>query len=294
MTFVKQIDISLAGKLQAGLIEQGFELSQPPHTLFQGKKKGVNCTLYTSGKLVVQGKGMAEFIEFFLEPEILQDFSFSHKAEYVDPTSRIGVDESGKGDVFGPLVVAAVQASGDTIAELAKMGVQDSKKIRDREIYKLAKEIRIRCKHAIVVMNPLKYNELYAGFKNLNKLLAWGHATAIEKVVAESGCKTVIVDKFAAEHVVEQALARKKVEVDLTQRTKGEEDIVVAAASILARAGFVYKIADLGKEWELEIPKGAGSKVDAAIKNFISKHGKENLPAVAKMHFKNVSALVNG
>src|SRR5207249_4523347 len=108
------------------LTEQGFEFSSPPYTHFSAKKMGISCTLYTSLKLTVQGKEMRPFIEFYLEPEILKKFDFTYQGSAVehDKTGRIGVDEAGKGDFFGPLCVAAVFATGDMVQKLAQIGVK--------------------------------------------------------------------------------------------------------------------------------------------------------------------------
>ncbi len=293
--FVEKIDLSLAPKLQAELSSRGCEIAQPAHTLFQAKKKGLSVTLYTSGKLVVQGKEMGEFIEFYLEPEILKSFSYTYgepeKGE-LDLTARIGIDESGKGDVLGPLCIGGVQASGKQIEELKKLGVVDSKKLSDAKMLKMAPKIRKIAPWHVVRVNPLRYNELYEQFKNLNKFLAWGHATVIEKLAQQTGCHKVIVDQFAAEWVVESALRKKGLEVDLTQRTKAESDVVVAAASVLARVAFLDGLEKLEKEWGLELPKGASAKVKSQMRLFVSKHGPEKLPNIAKMHFKTVNEIL--
>jgi len=294
-SFVSEIDLKLAPKLQQDLVTQGFEMNKPPYTVFSAKKKGVSCTLYQSGKLMVQGKEMAAFIEFYLEPEILQSFTYNYKdatsAIEVDDTARIGIDESGKGDFFGPLCVAGIFAEGKHFAELQKMGVKDSKEIADGAILKIGKRIRESTVHQIVKINPLKYNELYAQFHNLNKMLAWGHATTIENLVERSGCQNVWIDQFANEHVVLTALKRKNLSLQLTQRHRGEEDLAVAAASILARCAFLEGLQQLGEEVGMKLPKGASAAVIQAGRALVQKYGFEILPKVAKMHFKTVESL---
>ena len=290
--FVVQIDLTLADKLKEGLNGQGFELAQPPYTLFQGKKKGVTCTLYTSGKLTVQGKEMSHFIQFFLEPEILKTFSFGYEDLGIDLSPRIGVDESGKGDFFGPLCIGGVYASDQQIQNLAQIGVKDSKKLGDATVLKIAQKIRKDYLFHVVRINPERYNELYEKFGNLNLLLAWGHATVIEHLVEKSGCEQVIIDQFAAEHVVENALRRKKQKVVLTQRTKAEQDLVVAAASILARAAFLEGLDKLGTTWEVSLPKGASEKTVQLGIQLVRKHGPQILGQVAKMHFKTTQAIL--
>lgn len=292
-SFVVQIDLSLAEKLKAGLNEQGFELSQPAYTLFQGKKKGLTCTLYTSGKLMVQGKEMTPFIQFYLEPEILKSFGFGYEKLTLDLTPRIGVDESGKGDFFGPLCIAGVYAAGEGITHLADIGVKDSKKLSDDSVLKIAQKVRKDYLFHVVRIGPEKYNELYEKFGNLNLLLGWGHATVIENLVDQAGCETVIIDQFAAEHVVENALRRKKKKVLLTQRTKAEQDLVVAAASILARAAFLEGLKKLEQNWGCPLPKGASERTIQAGKHIVREHGVHVLPQVGKMHFKTAQVIVS-
>lgn len=290
-TFVAILDLKLADKLLRELIQRGFEISHPAYTLFSAKAKGISCTLYQSGKLTVQGKEMGPFIEFYLEPELLGSFAYTHAGVDLDQTARIGIDESGKGDFFGPLCIAGVFAQGDEIGELQKLGVRDSKKMSASAIAKVGKGLRSRFAHHIVKINPAKYNELYEQFRNLNRLLAWGHATAIEQLSLKTECRHVIIDQFADEHVVITALKRKKIDLELTQRHRGEEDLVVAAASILARQTFVEALAKMGEEWGMTFPKGASGLTIEAARAFVRKHGREALGQVAKLHFKTVEAL---
>lgn len=291
-SFIVEIDLKLATKLKHDLVSQGFELSQPPYTVFSGKKKGVSCTLYESGKLMVQGKEMGSFIEFYLEPEILQTFGHGYEQLNIDSTARIGIDESGKGDFFGPLCIAGIFAEGSHFAELQKMGVKDSKLITDGAILKIGKRIRENTVHQIVKINPLKYNELYKQFQNLNRLLAWGHATTIENLVQRSGCTNVLIDQFANEHVVITALKRKSLDVHLTQRHRGEQDLAVAAASILARCAFLDGLGQLSEEVGHKLPKGASAAVIQAGKSLVRQFGPEILPKVAKMHFKTAAQVL--
>ncbi|MCB1135811.1 MAG: ribonuclease HIII, partial [Chlamydiia bacterium] len=250
--FVAQIDLALAPRLQSDLKSQGFELTQPPHTVFAAKKQGISCTLYQSGKLVVQGKASGEFIEFYLEPEILQDFAYTHADSKLDLTPRIGIDEAGKGDFFGPLCVGGLYANSEQVKRLQQLGVRDSKNMKDTEVIRLARELRDHFDHVVIRIGPQRYNQMYAQFKNLNRLLAWGHATALQNLAQKTGCHTAIIDQFAAEHVVERALRQKGLELDLTQRTKGENDLVVAGASILARATFVKEMERLSEDCGME------------------------------------------
>ena len=286
--FSTKIDLSLKTKLEEDLLGQGFEITRPAYTIFCAKKKGLSCTLYESGSLTVQGKEMDAFIEFYLEPEILKEFRFSHAETLLDRTPHIGMDEAGKGDFFGPLCVAAVYADGDGIANLHKMGVRDSKTFSDEALLKLAKKVRAEFPHTLIRLFPEKYNELYGKFKNLNRLLGWAHVAALSDLSQKTGCKKALLDQFANEHVVETFLKQKKLDLELTQKVRGEEDLVVAAASILARAGFLEGMARLSEEYEMTIPKGASAIVIKAAQKLVAKFGKEVLQKVAKTHFKTM------
>jgi ribonuclease HIII len=290
--FTAKIDVSLADKLRADLLAQGFELTQPPYTFFSAKKKGVSCTFYESGSLTVQGSEMETFIEFYLEPEILREFRFSYPEAHLDLTPRIGMDEAGKGDFFGPLCIAAVYADGDGIKKLQELGVRDSKRLSDEKIGKLAQSIRASFAYTVIRLFPQKYNELHRKFKNLNRLLGWGHASALGDLVQKTGCRKAILDKFADEYVVENALKQKKIDVSLEQRVRAEEDLVVAAASILARAGFVEGIDKLSDEYGMELPKGASKKVVETGQKLVAKFGPEVLEKVAKTHFKTIAEIL--
>lgn len=285
--FVTHLDPSLCDDLRSRLQEKGFVFSQPPYTLFQARSSSVCCTLYTSHTLVVQGKGTQEFVEFFLEPEILQTFSLGYEER--DLRARIGVDESGKGDFFGPLCVAGVLAKNEEeIAKLYDAGIQDSKKLTDRQNHNFAQQIRSICAHDILIIYPQKYNELYAKFRNLNSLLAWGHATVIHNLSeVSSSVEFAISDQFASsEQVLIQALKRKKCSLPLIQRTKAEQDVVVAAASILARDAFVTALQKLELQYSVRLPKGASQAVKDMAKDIAAFHGKDVLSSVCKTHFK--------
>lgn len=285
-TFVATIDLALADKLREDLAGQGFELTKPPYTMFSAQKKGVSCILYTSGKLTVQGKDKDEFIAFYLEPEILKKLAYTHPELGVDMTARIGIDEAGKGDFFGPLCIAGVQADEEGIKKLLSLGVKDSKRMSDKSVLDMSKKIKASFQHSIVRLSPKKYNELYESFHNLNRLLAWGHATAITELVEKTKCDNVIIDQFASEKLVIDALERKKINPKLTQRHGAESDPVVAAASILARAAFLEGLEALSQSIGMPLPKGASSLVIDAGKKLVEKKGPEILKEVAKMHFK--------
>ena len=199
---------------------------------------------------------------------------------------HMGTDESGKGDYFGPLVVAGFYAPDDQEAVLRELGVRDSKALSDGRVRGIAEFLRAGYTHSLVVIGPEKYNELYAKFRNLNKLLAWGHARVIENILERIDCAKAVTDQFGDERFVLSALMQKGRTIELVQRPRGEEDVAVAAASILARAEFVRRMEELSAQWGVELHKGAGPPVEAAAAVFLRRHGAAALPQVAKMHFK--------
>lgn len=209
--------------------------------------------------------------------------------------ARIGIDESGKGDYFGPLVIAAVFVDATTQGELRLMGVRDSKKLSDGRVLEMAPDIRTICPHSVIAIGPQKYNDLYAKIKNLNRLLAWGHAKALENLL-ERGvtCERALSDQFGDERLILNALQEKGRTIALEQRTKAESDIAVAAASIVARAEFLLRLKRLSGEVGTTLPKGASPAVELAAKMIVKKHGRERLGAVAKLHFKTTQAALAG
>ncbi|WHZ13283.1 MAG: Ribonuclease HIII [Nitrospira sp.] len=205
---------------------------------------------------------------------------------------RIGIDESGKGDYFGPLVIAAVFVTPSTQQDLTLMQVRDSKKISDGRIVEMAPDIRLVCPHSIVAIGPQRYNELYAKIKNLNRLLAWGHARALENLLQEVDCDLAIADQFGDERLILNALQEKGKQIRLMQRPKAESDLAVAAASILARAEFLQRLHKLSEGLNTTLPKGASPAVELAGKMVITKYGRERLGTVAKLHFKTTKQIL--
>lgn len=205
---------------------------------------------------------------------------------------RIGIDESGKGDYFGPLVIAAVFVDATTQSELTLMQVRDSKKISDGRILDMAPDIRTICPHSIIAIGPQRYNELYAKIRNLNRLLAWGHAKALETLLEKVSCGRAIADQFGDKRLILNALQENGRTITLEQRHKAESDLAVAAASIVARAEFLLRLQRLSDEIGTTLPKGASPAVELAGRMIVKKHGEERLESVAKLHFKTTQAVL--
>jgi ribonuclease HIII len=287
------IQPSQAEALRKLLEERGFEFLERPYTIFFAQKAKLSIAVYEKGpKVVVQGKDTEDFVRFYLEPEILKEARVGYE-EVLNPTMfepHFGIDESGKGDFFGPLVIAGTYVDGEIARQLLALGVTDSKKIgSDNRIRQLADQIEQTPGLAanVVLIGPEKYNQLYEKFANLNDLLAWGHARVIENLLVQRpDCKRSLSDKFANERVIQRALLKQAREIQIDQQTKAESDIAVAAASVLARDRFVRWLESRSKALGISLPKGVSATVKSAARSVVEKGGHDALRAVAKMHFK--------
>jgi ribonuclease HIII len=284
--------------LKAALERKGYNFLEVPYAHFGAEHRGerVNVTAYKSGKLVIQGKGTTDFITFFLEPEILGEAKFGYET-VLDPTMlepRIGVDESGKGDYFGPLVVAGVYVTEEAVRHFMEIDVRDSKRITtDKRIAEIAKEIRSTkgARVTVVPIGPEAYNRLQAKMGSVNDILGWGHARVIENLLERVDCKRAVSDQFGNKRIVLDALMERGRKIELIQRHKAESDLAVAAASIIARDEFVTRLRKQAKAFGVDMPKGASAAVDAAAREFVAKHGAGALFKVAKLHFRTTQKI---
>jgi len=199
---------------------------------------------------------------------------------------HIGTDESGKGDYFGPLVVAGVFILDEQQKVLSELGVKDSKRFSDNRVRGFADLIKKGYKHSLVVIGPEKYNELYSKLRNLNRILAWAHSRAIENLLEEVHCTLAVTDQFGDKVYVLNALMKKGRNIELIQRPKAEEDLAVAAASILARAEFLKRLYFISQDVGIDLPKGSPPFVVEAGVKLAKAHGVQILDKVAKKHFK--------
>ena len=202
-----------------------------------------------------------------------------------------GTDESGKGDFFGPLVVCGFICNKAMLPTLKKLGVKDSKLLKDGDIEKIAKQLYARFFGNVetIILHPSKYNELYEQFrkqnKKLNELLAWMHGRVILNLKKNHKFEGAVVDRFASDKTLLSSLKDLK-NINLQHRIKAEDDLAVASASIIARYLYLKKMKELSEKYEVELPKGASEKVVKTASEFVDKYGKEKLCEVAKIHFK--------
>ncbi len=205
---------------------------------------------------------------------------------------HIGTDESGKGDFFGPLVIAGFFMPDGREGALRELGVKDSKRTSDNRAREIAGVLRAGYVCSVVAIGPEKYNELYEKFRNLNRLLAWGHARAIENILERVDGDRAVTDQFGDKSLVLDALMKKGRSIELVQKPRAEEDMAVAAASILARAEFLDRLKALSRDAGLQLPKGAAPIVEEAGVRLVKSLGPEALGRYAKLHFKTTARVL--
>lgn len=303
--FSYKFNLNDENKLKSFLSNYDVVFESQQYAIFAAKCSKFKAVFYQSGKFVIQCRDINYIVEELIKEFKIENLSFisqnsssENKKKISDKSisnikynAYIGVDESGKGDFFGPLVIAGVCVNNDNKKLFIDLGIKDSKKISDKTIKDMSIEIQKRSIWSIVMITPSKYNELYLKFKNLNKLLAWGHARVIENILNKYPCEYALSDKFADESLIKNALMKNGKNIILEQKIKAESDIAVACASVLARNAFVEKIESLSSFYGINFPKGASKLTLEAGREFIKKYNKNDLKNVAKIHFKTYNEL---
>jgi len=296
-----KLDAAQLETLRGLLAGRGWEPFPVAHThfAFRADHLKVNVSAYTSGKVVVAGKGTEDFVRDVLEPEVIGEARLGYDEvrhpDWFEP--HAGLDESGKGDFFGPVVAATVIADRAAITSWIEAGVKDAKHIADPHILRL--DALIRATKGVVVRTCLcgmpRYNELMARpGANLNRLLAWQHATALTQALAERPVPWGLLDQFSEQPLTQRELARKGVAgFDLRMRPRAEEDPVVAAASVVARAEFVRQLHDLYTRLGEKLQKGAGAAAKAQGARIVERLGARALADFAKLHFRTAYEIVS-
>ncbi len=269
-----------------------------PHTVMAVEGPDCRINFYNSGKLLVQGKGTEDFVIFVFEPLVLRRAALGYE-EVLNPeatAAHMGIDESGKGDYFGPLVTAAAYVDPVLAKAMAQIGVKDCKKLSDKQVFAIGARLRAllgRNRYALVAIGPETYNRLYAKIRNVNRLLSWAHARCIENLLTTvPSCPRAVADQFGAKHQIERALMQKGRSIVLEQHHKAESDIAVAAASVLAREGFLHALQRLGKEYDATLQKGASDAVRQTAVALVRQHGPAFLLKIAKCHFRTTDAVL--
>jgi ribonuclease HIII len=280
----------------------GFTISVPQKGLYsynitlEKNNQKVKLLVYfgkKGNKLQVQGNpetsAFKEVNSLVFGERLFQE----NNKEIKEPANYIGTDESGKGDFFGPLVVAGVLADKVTLSKLKEMGVRDSKTITDINIKTLASKIKslLKNKYDIIPLKPEKYNELHSKMDNVNLILGWAHAKVIENILSSFKVEEAISDKFGNEKTIINALQQKGRQIKLHQVTKAERYTAVAAASILARDAVIKWFEINSKKLKIIIPKGASAEVESCARKVVKNFGKDVLPGLVKMHFKTLKRI---
>jgi ribonuclease HIII len=261
-------------ELRARLEQRGFEFRSLAYAHFQARGPGVVVSAYKSGKVVVQGAAAAGILGEVPAPKL--------------SGAVVGSDESGKGDYFGPLTVAAVVVKPGQETALRDAGVRDSKEMSDGTVLRAAVAVR-RLPHAVRVLMPPEYNARHEAEKNVALFLATLHAEAVAEALRGAEATRVVIDQFTFAERLEDALKRAGVRLPVEIRPRAEDNPAVAAASVLARAEFLLGLKDLGNEHGVELPKGAGPPVEAVARRLYQEGGRGALEAVAKIHFKTTT-----
>jgi ribonuclease HIII len=291
-TYIDKLKLKSA---ELGFVFSEKEIKYGSQLLFEKDSEKIPINIYYSVK-----KGITTVVggskNNVLRPEILT--LLEKPADKADEQHTwnvwAGTDESGKGDYFGPLVVCGFIANKKIEPILKKLGVQDSKKITDKDIKRIAEKLLFTFPKSfeVLILNPVKYNDLYEKFrsqgKKLNEMLAWMHARIILNLKQKHSFEGAVVDKFANDKTMKTSLKGID-EVQLIQKHQAESDIAVAAASIIARYFFLKNLRKLGDEFGIDLPKGASAKVITVGKQ-LTEH-KISLGNVAKLHFKTTEKI---
>ncbi len=273
---------------------RAWEFYSVPYARFAFRGDGVNVVGYKSGKLVVQGAKTESFVNYVLETEITQTPQLGlervHHPEWF--VAHAGLDESGKGDLFGPLVTACVIADESMVDFWIKAGLKESKKVgSDANVFKM--EQLVRQAKGVVIESSFtsmeKYNELYQRFGNLNEFLAWLHAKSLEGALKQRWVNEGLLDQFSKRPLVQKYF--KNTQFILHQKVRAEEDPVVAAASIIARANYLRQLKKLSEQAGMPLMKGASRQVQETARKLVQKLGQNCLGSFVKLHFKTVESL---
>ena len=311
-TYTYELDAGQQERLLAMLAVGNYKPRQVPYSMAAVEGDGFNCVLYQKEKhgrrkLCVQGSKARDFVEFFLEPNVLGAATLGYE-DVLDPerdAPHAGGDESGKGDFFGPLVVACCYVDENIAKAMREMGVKDCKQMTDKAVLAVGSRIRQllgRDGFSFVKIGPAAYNRLYAKIRNINRLLAWAHGTCVEDLLTKRpSCGRVVIDQFApTEAVIKRALKERGKQAKVEQRHRAEDDIAVAAASVVAREIFLRSLCDMAKDVDPSaevplgvVPKGSSDpRVRQIAEEMVRKNGPSWLMEHCQAHFQTTDKVL--
>ena len=315
-TFTYELTNDQQELLLGVMLSGNYRKREVPYSLWSIEGDGFNATLYSKEKhgkrkLCVQGGKAEDFVLFVLEPNVLGSATLGYET-ILDPTltsPHAGSDESGKGDYFGPLVVCCAYTDEKLSAQMQELGIKDCKQMIDKAVLTAGAKARALLGpdgYSVVKLGPAAYNRLYAKMRNINRMLAWAHGTAIEELLTKrSGCPRVVVDQFApTEATILRALKPLGKKAEVVQRHKAESDIAVAVASVIAREIFLRDVAKMSEEIfgseppaegeeKPKVPIGSSDpKVRALAEEMVRKEGPVWLMNHAKAHFQTTDKVL--
>lgn len=257
--------------------------SKNPYIRYFLRLPQATVSIYTSGKVLLQGEGAEKYARFF-------------GYQVVEETSRqnfplIGTDEVGNGSYFGGLAVVASFVTPDQHAFLRKLGVGDSKALTDQKIRQIAPILKEKIQHQALLLSPSKYNEVIGDRYNAVSVKVTLHNQAIylllqkgiqpEKIVIDAFTSAKNYDKYLA-----QEANRFSNPISLEEKAEGKY-LAVAVSSIIARDLFLENLENLGRELGYQLPSGAGTASDKVASQILQAYGMQGLNFCAKLHFKN-------
>ena len=271
-----------------------------PYVVFQAIDNDTVVTMYTSGKVMFQGKSADVDAAMWIEMSGVEQMQKEKKEKAKEDIkyyncSSIGSDEVGTGDYFGPIVVTASYVSKDDIPFLEELGIKDSKKLTDDKILDIAPKVAKRIKYKSIILNNSEYNEKYQD-NNMNKIKAIMHNKALFQMVNDTKEEYdyIIVDEFAREaRYYEYIKDAKDIQRNITFMTKAEDkNLAVACSSVISRYIFLKEFDKLSDSLHIPLPKGAGPQVDSIGEEVVEKYGKDKLREIAKLNFANTKRIL--
>jgi ribonuclease HIII len=259
------------------LSSKGFTFSSHQHAFWRASKNGLSIIFYEKGTLLFQGS----------ESSVKESLAWFPGAEEntANPSvSILGLDESGKGDYFGPLVLAGAIVTPENFQQIKDLGVVDSKKLSDSQIQKIFNGLKDKILFKVRIILPEDYNPLYARLTNLNLLMVSEYKNLIARFDLDSYDK-IILDKFSQSESQNKEI-RKASPKEMLIIEKGEANLSVAAASIIARFYFIQWFPEIEKSKRLSLPKGSGRESGELFSRLKTSLKPEEFQAIAKSHFK--------
>lgn len=275
-----------------------------PGVRFAAKTKDTSITVYNSGKVLFQGAGASQEASRWgmLEKKTAKNTTLTKGdllPENLATLSVVGSDETGTGDFFGPVTVAACYVPADKLELVRELGVKDSKQLTDDLMRQIAPDLEATIIHSVLTVTNTKYNDIQQQGNSQGKIKAMLHNQALKHVLRKMGDEKpdyILIDQFAQRKTYYNYLLDEpeiiRENVLLSTRAEGLH-LSVAAASIIARVAFLEEMDRLSASVGMTLPKGAGPKVDKVAAKIIMKHGEATLKKMTKWHFANLNKARN-